>query len=140
MEPKRRGARGPNRRQHRPRSRYTKQTHNSRWQNPADTPEFRPQQKPSEFQNSQPRTWDTTNSSEQCTELSEKLIGRELDCLICMHLIGWRGKVWTCSVCKVVVHLTCIKQWREKSGVNWNCPACNEGYKTEPRYFCYCGK
>lgn len=84
--------------------------------------------------------WQKPEGSEQYSELLTKLVGRELECMVCMYQIGWRGKIWNCEQCRIPEHLTCIKKWKESSGNRWNCPACNFEYTTEPKYTCFCGK
>lgn len=84
--------------------------------------------------------WKKSEGSEQYSEILSKLAGRELECMICMNQIGWRGKIWNCEQCRIPVHLTCIKRWKESSGLTWNCPACFFDYKNEPKYTCFCGK
>ena len=84
--------------------------------------------------------WQKPEGSEQYSELLSKLVGRELECMVCMNQIGWRGKIWNCDQCRIPEHLTCIKKWKESSGKRWNCPACNFEYNVEPKYTCFCGK
>lgn len=72
--------------------------------------------------------------------LSEQLRKRELECVVCMQVIGWKGKIWSCSQCRQPQHLTCIQKWRQKAGDSWPCPACSYLYTEAPRYFCFCGK
>jgi transcriptional repressor NF-X1 len=84
--------------------------------------------------------WQKPEGSEQYSELLSKLVGRELECMVCMNQIGWRGKIWNCEQCRIPEHLTCIKKWKESSGKHWNCPACNFEYTSEPKYTCFCGK
>lgn len=96
---------------------------------------------PSQTSNKQvPHKWKKPEGSEQYSELFSKLIGRELECMVCMNQIGWRGKIWSCDQCRIPEHLTCIKKWKESSGNRWNCPACAFEYATEPKYTCFCGK
>lgn len=84
--------------------------------------------------------WQKPEGSEQYSELLSKLVGRDLECMVCMNQIGWRGKIWNCDQCRIPEHLTCIKRWIQSSGKHWNCPACNFEYNTEPVYTCFCGK
>ena len=84
--------------------------------------------------------WQKPEDSEQCSDLLSKLVGRDLECMVCMNQIGWRGKIWNCEQCRIPVHLTCIKRWKQSSGLQWNCPACNFEYTSDPLYTCFCGK
>ena len=37
--------------------------------------------------------WQRPEGSEQYSELLSKLVGRELECMVCMNQIGWHGKI-----------------------------------------------
>ena len=87
-----------------------------------------------------PKSAPKPQASLQDRLLSEQLRNRELECVVCMQVIGWKGKIWNCMQCRQPQHLTCIQKWRQKAGDSWPCPACSYIYTDVPRYYCFCGK
>lgn len=79
-------------------------------------------------------------------------------CIICLESIRRTAAVWSCRVCYVMMHLTCVQSWItggvKKATVlskehfpavhgEWSCPKCRSSYaqKDAPKkYLCFCGK
>ncbi|XP_002969132.2 NF-X1-type zinc finger protein NFXL1 [Selaginella moellendorffii] len=80
--------------------------------------------------------------------LLEKLQKGEMECMICYDMIGRNARVWSCSGCYSIFHLTCIRKWAraptsvDQSG-NWRCPGC-QAIQLSPandlQYWCFCGQ
>ena len=88
------------------------------------------------------------------TRIHEDIANLLYECAICTGEIGDRDKVWTCSICWIVLHNACVGEWHKTKmleniakqmtdvpSIEWNCPGCNMALTDEPGvYRCWCGK
>eukprot|EP01062_Namystynia_karyoxenos_P055838 TRINITY_DN4684_c7_g1_i1.p1 TRINITY_DN4684_c7_g1~~TRINITY_DN4684_c7_g1_i1.p1 ORF type:complete len:1346 (+),score=331.80 TRINITY_DN4684_c7_g1_i1:93-4040(+) len=91
---------------------------------------------------------DTTGHTPQSAEMIEELCGGTYQCLICLKEIRSHAPTWNCNGCWRLFHVSCIKQWKEKSGTQedgessgFRCPGgCGRVYEGISRYHCFCEK
>ncbi|KAL8331647.1 hypothetical protein RB593_002184 [Gaeumannomyces tritici] len=84
------------------------------------------------------------------TRIHEDIDNREYECVICTNEVLRNSRVWSCSLCWTVVHLSCVKKWHsnqlsardpQQESTTWRCPACNSSLSEDPgSYHCWCGK
>ena len=91
------------------------------------------------------------------TRLHEDIDHKQYECAICTSNVVRNSKIWSCSTCWTVFHLSCVKQWAMNSQKNvietgnetngstesqvWRCPGCNLPQHQKPSiYTCWCGK
>ncbi|ESS68193.1 nuclear transcription factor [Trypanosoma cruzi Dm28c] len=91
--------------------------------------------------------------------ISKRLKEGSYECAVCSELVRLRDKLWACSACHGIVHLSCVRFWvkvqteeREKQrGTSGNtscvatefcCPLCRLINPTDAlaEYKCFCGK
>jgi len=97
--------------------------------------------------------------SKRANEMMIQLKKGKYDCMICQSFIGKRGRIWNCSNCHTIFHLTCVDHWakareskqaeidkrevkRDSDIHDLRCPACSfehNNYNVS-QYFCFCGK
>ena len=91
------------------------------------------------------------------TRVHEDINNGIYECPICTNEVGRSSKVWSCTTCWTVFHLSCIKKWSTNEGSTqaqrrtengdlhpprqWRCPGCNLPKDTLPStYNCWCTK
>ncbi|KAH9909040.1 hypothetical protein F4778DRAFT_715029 [Xylariomycetidae sp. FL2044] len=83
------------------------------------------------------------------TRIHEDIDNGQYECVICTNEVLRNSKVWSCSICWTVTHMSCVKKWyanRTRNGdqeqqPSWRCPGCNSPMTDEPAtYSCWCGK
>ncbi|KAL2756278.1 hypothetical protein ACRALDRAFT_2103579 [Sodiomyces alcalophilus JCM 7366] len=128
----------------------------------ADAPEFVPGQpvpkKP--YVAPQPRypLAPKSTAEDLPTRIHQDIHNGQYECVICSSEVLRSSRIWSCTLCWTVVHLSCVKKWH-KSQIEkkdrqdqqdqenqhlpktWRCPGCNSGLTEEPcSYHCWCGK
>ncbi|KAI5309150.1 FKBP12-associated protein [Ascosphaera atra] len=104
--------------------------------------------------------FDKSTADDITTRIHEDIAHALYECPVCTSEIGRKTKVWSCTHCWTVFHLTCIKKWSSNEGAavarprgepqsaddlpekrQWRCPGCNLPHETLPRaYTCWCEK
>ncbi|ODH48311.1 hypothetical protein GX48_05619 [Paracoccidioides brasiliensis] len=104
------------------------------------------------------KTKSTAHDIATCTH--EDIANGLYECPICTSELGRKSKVWSCTLCWTVFHLTCIKKWSNNEGSvmsrprqqqghedgeehprQWRCPGCNLPHGILPQtYTCWCEK
>lgn len=82
------------------------------------------------------------------TRIHEDVSNGQYECVICTNEVLRNSKIWSCSICWTVTHLSCVKKWYtnqtknpDQQQVGWRCPGCNSSMTEEPTtYNCWCGK
>ncbi|KAI1436694.1 hypothetical protein GGR50DRAFT_649095 [Xylaria sp. CBS 124048] len=84
------------------------------------------------------------------TRIHEDINNRQYECVICTNEVLRNSRVWSCSICWTVTHMSCVKKWftnriipsgQEQREQSWRCPGCNSTMIDEPGvYHCWCGK
>ena len=86
------------------------------------------------------------------TRIHEDINNGHYECVICTNEVLRNSRVWSCSICWTVAHLSCVRKWysnqnkkaNEQEGETpngWRCPGCNSSLIDEPTsYHCWCGK
>ncbi|KAK6866042.1 hypothetical protein PG995_002570 [Apiospora arundinis] len=86
------------------------------------------------------------------TRIHEDINNGHYECVICTNEVLRNSRVWSCSICWTVAHLSCVRKWysnqnkkaNEQEGETpngWRCPGCNSSLTEEPTsYHCWCGK
>ena len=93
------------------------------------------------------------------TRIHEDIDNGNYECMICSNEIYRNSKIWDCSDCWSVFHISCIKKWassegsaiqqrREEDGSlppprQWRCPGCNLPKDEKPNnlmFTCWCTK
>jgi hypothetical protein len=64
------------------------------------------------------------------------------ECLICERYVRPVSHIWSCQICRVVLHLSCTEEWAAAnlSVEGWPCPSCKLAQLRPPNYICWCGK
>ncbi|PGH03996.1 hypothetical protein AJ79_07229 [Helicocarpus griseus UAMH5409] len=109
----------------------------------------------------QPRPAKTKSTAHDiATRTHEDIANGFYECPICTSELARKSKVWSCSLCWTVFHLSCIKKWSSNEGSvmarprqqeghedgqdhprQWRCPGCNLPHDILPRmYTCWCEK
>ncbi|KAK4042415.1 hypothetical protein C8A01DRAFT_13962 [Parachaetomium inaequale] len=104
-------------------------------------------------QQTAPRVMSKSTAADLPTRIHEDIDHRQYECVMCTNEVLRNSKVWSCSVCWTVTHLSCVKKWHtnqmkqreENPGPNqpegWRCPGCNSTLVEQPGpYRCWCGK
>ncbi|OJJ36909.1 hypothetical protein ASPWEDRAFT_107626 [Aspergillus wentii DTO 134E9] len=117
----------------------------------------------SKAKNTQPRPPKVTTKSvapDIATRIHEDIGHNLYECPICTSELGRRSRVWNCSLCWTVFHLSCVKKWSKNEGAAaqdparrqqesgessapraWRCPGCNLPQEVFPSsYSCWCEK
>lgn len=100
-----------------------------------------------------------STASDIATRTHEDITNGVYECPICTSELGRKTKVWSCSLCWTVFHLSCIKKWSNNEGSvmarprqqqgqdghdhprQWRCPGCNLPHDILPStYSCWCEK
>ncbi|ROT36892.1 NF-X1 type zinc finger protein [Sodiomyces alkalinus F11] len=135
----------------------------------ADAPEFVPGQPvvrkapPPKQRAPQPRypLAPKSTAEDLPTRIHEDIHNGQYECVICSSEVLRSSRIWSCTLCWTVVHLSCVKKWH-KSQIekkdqqdqqqqqqqqdqnlpkSWRCLGCNSGLTEEPSsYHCWCGK
>ncbi|ORY65982.1 NF-X1 type zinc finger protein [Pseudomassariella vexata] len=128
----------------------------------ADAPEFVPGQ-PLAPRNGQPppltgakksitHNEPKSNAPDLPTRIHDDISNGNYECVICTNEVLRNSRVWSCSICWTVTHLTCVRKWHTNQikqrdqnigqvSSDWRCPGCNSGTTEEPTsYHCWCGK
>ncbi|TDZ24134.1 FKBP12-associated protein 1-like protein [Colletotrichum orbiculare MAFF 240422] len=81
------------------------------------------------------------------TRIHEDISHGQYECVICSSEVLRPSRVWSCTVCWTVLHLSCVKKWytsqlkKDDDTHSWRCPGCNSNLTEEPTtYHCWCGK
>lgn len=126
----------------------------------ADAPEFVPGQqvpkreRPSGHKSAPkaPVRKEKSNAPDLPTRIHEDISNGQYECVICTSEVLRNSRVWSCSICWTVVHLSCVRKWHTNQtkkpaqpgaqpSVSWRCPGCNSSTTEEPSsYHCWCGK
>ncbi|KAI1394130.1 uncharacterized protein F4822DRAFT_38126 [Hypoxylon trugodes] len=97
--------------------------------------------------NLKPRASKST-ASDLSTRIHEDIQNGQYECVICTNEVLPNSKIWSCSICWTVSHMSCVKKWfsnrtrtSDEEQINWRCPGCNSNITEEPStYHCWCGK
>ncbi|KAI1399083.1 hypothetical protein F4819DRAFT_432171 [Hypoxylon fuscum] len=89
-----------------------------------------------------------STASDLPTRIQEDISNGQYECVICTNEVLPNSKVWSCSICWTVTHMSCVKKWfsnrtrnSEQDQSNWRCPGCNSPMTDEPAtYHCWCSK
>lgn len=86
------------------------------------------------------------------TRIHEDITYGQYECVICTNEVLPNSRIWSCSICWTVSHMSCVRKWYtnqmkkpEQPGAQapsgWRCPGCNSSMAEEPSiYHCWCGK
>ncbi|KAH8675312.1 hypothetical protein BX600DRAFT_377735 [Xylariales sp. PMI_506] len=86
------------------------------------------------------------------TRIHEDITNGQYECVICTNEVLANSRVWSCSICWTVAHMSCVKKWHTNQmkkpeqpdaplPTSWRCPGCNSSLTEEPSsYHCWCGK
>ncbi|KAF7536341.1 hypothetical protein G7054_g4596 [Neopestalotiopsis clavispora] len=86
------------------------------------------------------------------TRIHEDITYGQYECVICTNEVLPNSKIWSCTICWTVVHMSCVKKWYtnqtkkpEQPGAEaptgWRCPGCLCGScEMLVPSLCYCGK
>ncbi|KAF6829856.1 nf-x1 finger transcription protein [Colletotrichum plurivorum] len=81
------------------------------------------------------------------TRIHEDVSNGQYECVICSSEVLRPSRVWSCTLCWTVLHLSCVKKWytsqlkKDDDTHSWRCPGCNSNLTEEPTtYHCWCGK
>ncbi|KAK9425054.1 putative RING-type domain-containing protein [Seiridium unicorne] len=86
------------------------------------------------------------------TRIHEDITYGQYECVICTNEVLVNSRIWSCSICWTVSHMSCVRKWYtnqmkkpEQPGAQapsgWRCPGCNSSMTEEPStYHCWCGK
>ncbi|KAI1323224.1 hypothetical protein F5Y16DRAFT_350855 [Xylariaceae sp. FL0255] len=87
------------------------------------------------------------------TRIHEDISNGQYECVICTNEVLRNSRIWSCSICWTVTHMSCVKKWysnrpkptdQEQQSTEqptWRCPGCNSTVNDEPgAYHCWCGK
>ncbi|OAX79251.1 hypothetical protein ACJ72_06432 [Emergomyces africanus] len=109
----------------------------------------------------QPRPTKAKSTADNiATRIHEDIAHSLYECPICTSELGRKTRVWSCSLCWTVFHLSCIKKWSNNEGSalarprqqqghedgqdhprQWRCPGCNLPHDILPStYTCWCEK
>ncbi|KAI1083034.1 hypothetical protein F5B20DRAFT_443826 [Whalleya microplaca] len=121
-----------------------------------DAPEFVPGQSVATNNNRQQvkqhvsRRGSKSTAPDLTTRIHEDISNGEYECVICTNEVLRNSRVWSCSICWTVTHMTCVKKWfsnrarnsdQQEQQSTWRCPGCNSPMTDEPAtYHCWCGK
>ena len=85
--------------------------------------------------------------------LVDRIRQNKLECTICYEIIGRTTRIWSCPICYVIFHFTCIQAWIRQclkgtrivnlnsSKNSWRCPCCQTIENSIPDMdHCFCGK
>ncbi|PHH72352.1 hypothetical protein CDD82_6022 [Ophiocordyceps australis] len=114
----------------------------------ADAPDFVPGQA------AEPRQASKSTAAHLGTRIHQDISSLNYECTICTDDVLRSSRVWSCSLCWTVVHLSCAKQWHlnqmkqhqasepaSEPASSWRCPGCNSKLHEAPAsYHCWCGK
>lgn len=99
-----------------------------------------------------PKKEPKSTASDLPTRIHEDINNGYYECVICTNEVLRNSRVWSCSICWTVAHLSCVRKWyinqsqkkNEQEGETpngWRCPGCNSSLTEEPTsYHCWCGK
>jgi transcriptional repressor NF-X1 len=99
----------------------------------------------------------TTRPVNTLMSMREILVDRirqdRLECTVCYEGIGRTAGIWSCPVCYVIFHFTCIQSWIQQclkgirminfrsSENSWRCPCCQTVETSIPHLDrCFCGQ
>ncbi|ETS87641.1 hypothetical protein PFICI_01469 [Pestalotiopsis fici W106-1] len=82
------------------------------------------------------------------TRIHEDITYGQYECVICTNEVLSNSKIWSCTICWTVVHMSCVKKWYtnqtkkpEQPGAEalkgWRCPGCNSAMTDEPSIYHY---
>ncbi|KAI1496074.1 hypothetical protein F5X99DRAFT_90987 [Biscogniauxia marginata] len=82
------------------------------------------------------------------TRIHEDINNGQYECVICTNEVLRNSRIWSCSICWTVTHMSCVKKWfsnrtktPDQQQSAWRCPGCNSPMNDEPTtYHCWCGK
>lgn len=98
------------------------------------------------------RTESKSTASDLATRIHEDISNGQYECVICTNEVLRNSRVWSCSICWTVAHMSCVRKWYsnqmkkpdQPEGLapkGWRCPGCNSSMTEEPTsYHCWCGK
>ncbi|KAL7628869.1 FKBP12-associated protein [Parahypoxylon ruwenzoriense] len=79
------------------------------------------------------------------TRIHEDISNGQYECVICTNEVLRNSKVWSCSICWTVTHMSCVKKWfsnrtrtSDQQESNWRCPGCNSPLTDEPTTYHCC--
>ncbi|KAI2635508.1 hypothetical protein GGS21DRAFT_516219 [Xylaria nigripes] len=93
-----------------------------------------------------------STASDLPTRIHEDISNRLYECVICTNEVLPNSRIWSCSICWTVTHMSCVKKWfknrikppeqaQAQAQEVWRCPGCNSTMNDEPGvYHCWCGK
>ncbi|KAK9460397.1 uncharacterized protein V1516DRAFT_676525 [Lipomyces oligophaga] len=84
-------------------------------------------------------------------DILQEIHSGDYECMICINSVNRKSRIWSCSTCSRVFHISCIQKWAKKaqSIANdsnadpgpWRCPGCQTSRMEVPKnYTCWCGK
>ncbi|KAI0482743.1 hypothetical protein GGR56DRAFT_205545 [Xylariaceae sp. FL0804] len=94
-----------------------------------------------------------STASDLPTRIHEDISNGHYECVICTNEVVRNSRIWSCSICFTVTHMSCVKKWfsnrskttnelqQQREPSTWRCPGCNSPMTDEPStYHCWCGK
>ncbi|KAK3355002.1 hypothetical protein B0H65DRAFT_417774 [Neurospora tetraspora] len=101
-----------------------------------------------------PPTASKSSAPDLTTRIHEDIANGLYECVICTNELTRNTRIWSCSVCWTVTHLSCVKKWhanQEKNAeqqeqnadqpLTWRCPGCNSQLVEKPGPDrCWCKK
>lgn len=95
-----------------------------------------------------------SSAADLTTRIHEDIANGLYECVICTNELTRNTRIWSCSVCWTVTHLSCVKKWhanQEKNAeqqeqntdqpLTWRCPGCNSQLVEKPGPDrCWCKK
>ncbi|KAI1344987.1 hypothetical protein F5Y15DRAFT_364398 [Xylariaceae sp. FL0016] len=106
----------------------------------------------STLQNNTARRGSKSTAPDLPTRIHQDISNGQYECVICTNEVLRNSRVWSCSICFTVTHMSCVKKWYSNRNrateqqdhqlpAAWRCPGCNSQMNDEPStYHCWCGK
>ena len=103
------------------------------------------------------RRMSKSQAPDMATRTHEDIRNGQYECVICTNEVLPNSRVWNCTTCWSVLHLSCVKKWsknevstlQQRAAENgelppprqWRCPGCNLPKEKLPNdYTCWCEK
>ncbi len=84
---------------------------------------------------------------EQSEIMANELRAGTYECGVCFETVEPKSQIWACGTCYRILHLVCVRTWRDKSVTAtgkpsdpWRCPGCQAVQTHIPLGRCFCGK
>ncbi|KAH8201580.1 hypothetical protein TruAng_004272 [Truncatella angustata] len=93
-----------------------------------------------------------SNATDLPTRIHEDITYGQYECVICTNEVLPNSRIWSCTTCWSVLHMSCARKWYTNqmkkpdqpgapAPAGWRCPGCNSSLTEEPStYHCWCGQ